>query len=850
VLLAREKTPAWRRFLAKFADPLILILLVAGMLSMGIALYEHLALDKGLEAFFEPLGIFVAILLATGLAFYFERKADKEFSLLSQVNDDEPVTVIRDGEPRRVTRREVVVGDVVKLAAGEEVPADGSLLKAVDLTVDESSLTGEPLCHKTVRPEEFDKEATFPSNQVLRGTRVLEGHALMEVTAVGMATEHGRVYEAVQLDDHVKTPLSKQLDGLALLITRVSYALAGLVIVGRLCVYFTQGSPLDSEEGWMDFLTYLFQTVMLAVTLIVVAVPEGLPMAVTLSLAYSVRRMLRTGCLVRSLHASETMGAVTVICTDKTGTLTQNRMTVTQCKLAEGREEAILHCVCLCNTAELNCSNPEEPVIVGNPLEGALLLKEYQRGFDYRALRNQVELLAEEPFTSEKKYMSVTVRTASGEVVRYVKGAPEIVASLCGEYAAPLTAERVAEECRLMQGQALRTLGLAYQPEGADSLIYLGSLGLEDPVRPEVAAALDECLTAGVYPLIVTGDSMTTAQQVARQLRLLHEDSAPEKCITGPELAALTDEELAERIQSLSLMARARPQDKRRLVEALQAAGEVVAVTGDGTNDAPALKAAHVGLSMGDGTMVAKEASDITILDNSFASISRAILWGRSLYRNIQHFLVFQLTVNVVACLVVLVGAFTGTTSPLNVTQMLWVNLIMDTFAAMAFSSLPPNKRLMQLPPRDPEDFILGFDQLVTVGWQAGVFFLASLAVLWVWGRDGLSTYERTEFFTYFVLLQWLNMLIVRMFLDGTFVTSKEFKLVLGMIVLGQVLIVNFGGDLFGVEPISLLDWCILFLMAVGTMGLSYLLAWVVPKAFVGLMSVAWKAFIQRKTTN
>jgi Ca2+-transporting ATPase len=820
ILPPRDSQPWWRRYLGKLADPLILILLVAGALSCGIALYEHWALDQGWGAFFEPAGIFLAVLLATGLAFLFEWRADKAFSLLSQVNDEEPVCVIREGTARQVPRREVVVDDIVLLRTGEEVPADAELLQAVMLTVDESSLTGEPLCHKTVHPEACHPDATFPSNCVLKGSKVMEGHGIARVLAVGVDTEYGRVCQSVQIDASVRTPLNEQLDALSTLITRVSYALAALVVVGRLWVWFAQGGGLDDVPS---LLTYLFQTVMIAVTLIVVAVPEGLPMAVTLSLAYSMRRMLHTGNLVRRMHACETMGAVTVICTDKTGTLTQNRMQVAgEAFTTTVPRDIQFEGLAVNTTAQLDYS-AAQPAVLGNPTEGALLLWLHRQGIDYRQLKSAVREEAEIPFSTEFKYMATVVTRADGRRMLYVKGAPEVVAALCAGYAEDLTAESVSARCLAYQQQAMRTLGFAYQPLSADELgivdgrlqashlIYIGTVGITDPVRPEVPAAVAQCQRAGITLKIVTGDTPATAREIARRIGLWTETDGPEALFAGPEMAALSDEELRRRLPAVKIIARARPLDKRRLVEALQQMGQVVAVTGDGTNDAPALKAAHVGLSMGDGTAVAKEASDITILDNSFASIGRAVLWGRSLYRNIQRFILFQMTVNVVACLIVLAGAFMGTTSPLTVTQMLWVNLIMDTFAAMALSSLPPSPEVMNQPPRRRDAFLLTPAMQRAILGVGGLFFV----VLWVWlyilEAQGLTPYRLSMFFTLFVFLQFWNLFNARAFMTGRsafhFRHCPEFLMIAALIFIGQILIVTFGGELFGVVPLRLEDW-------------------------------------------
>ena len=679
ILTPPKKALLWRQFLEKFTDPLIIILLIAGGLSIGISCYEYFRLGEGAEVFFEPVGIFVAILLATGLAFYFELQADKEFTILNQAHDDELVTLIRNGNVTQVPRREVVVGDIVILGSGEEVPADCELLEATMLQMDESTLTGEPFCNKSIHPEEFDQGATYPTNHVMKGTKVMEGHGICKVLSVGDKTEQGKVFEAVQIDEGVKTPLSEQLDGLGKWVTRVSYGIAALIVVGRVIVYLvTNGTDLfGSVEQATPFFAYILQTLMIAVTLIVVAVPEGLPMAVTLSLAYSMRRMLRTNNLVRKMHACETMGATTVICTDKTGTLTQNQMSVDEMKLYGDTPQDLLHeGIAVNSTASLDLSDPANPQVLGNPTEGALLLWLHGQGVDYRSLREEAEAVAEVPFSTERKYMATHVESPhlQGKRVLYIKGAPEIVFDLCAESA--VSREELEQQLAEYQHRAMRTLGFAYQlvDEGdsviesaqltASKLHFIGVVAITDPVRMEVPAAVQECVHAGIDVKVVTGDTSGTAREIARQIGLWDDSrDGANSVITGPDFSALSDEELLARVNELKIISRARPMDKKRLVEALQNNGHVVAVTGDGTNDAPALRAAHVGLSMGDGTSVAKEASDITIIDNSFSSIGKAVIWGRSLYQNIQRFLLFQLTVNVTACLLVLCGAFMGTES-------------------------------------------------------------------------------------------------------------------------------------------------------------------------------------------
>ena len=856
VLTPPAKAPLWLQFLDKFRDPLIIILLIAGALSILISCYEYFGLGDGPTVFFEPVGIFVAIMLATGLSFYFEYQADKEFAILNKVNDDEPVEVIRDSNTTLIPRREVVVGDIVIVNTGEEIPADGELIEATLLNVDESTLTGEPMCAKTTVASEFDSQATFPSNHVMKGTKVMEGHGIMRVLAIGDHTEQGKVFEAVQIDNSVKTPLDEQLDGLGRLVAKLSYCVGAGIIIGRILMYFLSPSYVQFE--WLPFIAYLLQTLMIAVTLVVVSVPEGLPMAVTLSLAYSMRRMLKTNNLVRKMHACETMGATTVICTDKTGTLTQNQMRVDSLQLygLDEKSSAVAESMALNSTAQLDFTEPDCPSVLGNPTEGALLLWLYEHGTDYRELRENSTIVDQLPFNTERKYMATVVDSAlmPGRRILYVKGAPEIVFAMCRTMGEGATRERIENQLLDYQNHAMRTLGFAFQmlDKGdvaisngrvtATRLHFIGITAIADPVRSDLPDAIKECLDAGINIKIVTGDTPATAREIGRQIGLWTTADSDRNIMTGPEFAALNDEQLLQRVPELKIIARARPMDKKRLVETLQRLNQVVAVTGDGTNDAPALRAAHVGLSMGDGTSVAKEASDITIIDNSFSSIGKAVMWGRSLYQNIQRFLLFQLTVNVTACLIVLIGAFMGTESPLTVTQMLWINLIMDTFAAMALASLPPSESVMHDRPRDRHAFILTrpmYGEIVGVGALFFVllfFFLlvfkhadisslsdmlslnylqlfAGFGTLTFWTEGHLTAYELTLLFTIFVMTHFFYLFNARAFETGRsalhFGGCKGLLTIVVIIFAGQVLMVETPilQDFFNVVSLSLKDW-------------------------------------------
>ena len=856
ILTPPEKASLWSQFLEKFNDPIIKILLVAWLLSMIIAGVHCWGPEaKGFTAFLEPIGIFFAIMLASCVGFFFELKANKAFDILNTVNDDTFVKVIREGNICQITKKEVVVGDIIVLETGEEIPADGRLLEAISLQINESTLTGEPIISKTTNEAEFDNEATYPSNTVMRGTTVVDGHGVMEVELVGDATGYGKVYEGSQIESDIETPLQMQLKGLAAVISKGGYTVAGLTFIALLVKLLLTSSGMPV----MDLISHILNIFMIAVTLIVVSVPEGLPMSVTLSLALSMNRMLKTNNLVRKMHACETMGATTVICTDKTGTLTQNQMQVYQTNFYNLKDQKlgddelsnlIKEGISVNSTAYLDFSEDKVKTL-GNPTEAALLLWLNSEGQNYLTLREEAPVLAQLTFSTERKYMATVVQSALlGKKILYVKGAPEIVlansqrVATGGEYK-PVEACKADIEKQLLnyQNQAMRTLGFAYQIiedekdevyfvngrlHGTD-LTYLGIVAISDPVRADVPAAVQSCLNAGIDVKIVTGDTPGTAKEIGRQIGTWKPEDTDRNIITGPGFEALTDKEALDRVLELKIMCRARPTDKQRLVQLLQKKGAVVAVTGDGTNDAPALKAAQVGLSMGDGTSVAKEASDITIMDNSFGSITRAVMWGRSLYRNIQKFLLFQLTINVAACLIVLLGSLFGTESPLTITQMLWVNLIMDTFAAGALASLPPNERVMEDKPRrsgKDGDFIITRPMAYNIFGVGLAFVVILMGILYYFhAQTGLTPHDLSWFFSFFVMLQFWNMFNAKAFMEGrsalaNFKESKSFLFVALLIIIGQYLIVTFGGEMFNVVPLSLKDWGIII-------GSTSLVLWV-----------------------
>ena len=835
-LLTPPKRPSlWKLYLEKFEDPVVRVLLVAAAFSLIISIIEN--------EYAETIGIIAAILLATGIGFFFEYDASKKFDLLNAVNEETLVKVIRNGRVQEIPRKDIVVGDIVILETGEEIPADGELLEAISLQVNESNLTGEPVINKTTVEADFDEEATYASNLVMRGTTVVDGHGTMRVLHVGDATEIGKVARQSTEDNLEPTPLNIQLTKLANLIGKIGFTVAGLAFliffVKDVLLFFDFGS-LNGWHEWLPVFERTLKYFMMAVTLIVVAVPEGLPMSVTLSLALNMRRMLSTNNLVRKMHACETMGAITVICTDKTGTLTQNLMQVHEAKLDTSKADLIAEGISANSTAFLEEAEAgKKPSGVGNPTEIALLLWLNEQGKNYMELRERATVVNQLTFSTERKYMATLVDSPIQQKrVLYIKGAPEIIMGKCN-----LSPDAIAQynaDLLAYQNKAMRTLGLAYKyiPEGVGEdcselvneggMTFLGIFAISDPIRPDVPEAVGKCQSAGIGVKIVTGDTPGTATEIARQIGLWNPETDTERNrITGVAFAELSDEEALNRVMDLKIMSRARPTDKQRLVQLLQQKGAVVAVTGDGTNDAPALNHAQVGLSMGTGTSVAKEASDITLLDDSFNSIGTAVMWGRSLYKNIQRFIVFQLTINFVALLIVLLGSVIGTELPLTVTQMLWVNLIMDTFAALALASIPPSETVMLEKPRRSTDFIISKAMRSNILGVGSIFLIVLLGMIYYFDHstEGMDIHNLTIFFTFFVMLQFWNLFNARVFgtTDSAFKgLSKSYgmELIVLAILAGQFLIVQFGGAVFRTEPLNWQTWLLII-------GVSSTVLWV-----------------------
>lgn len=891
-------------FFGGFGDPLFRILITAFVFSIGISIYEYEWNGAKWTTFFEPIGIIVALILATSIAYFLEKKNEKTFQSLNQTNDDTPVKVYRNGHLCQVPRMDIVVDDIIKLETGEEIPADCELLECSNLIVNESSLTGELQASKTTNPNDFDREATYKSNHIKKGTTIIEGICTAKVTKVGDKTESGKVYRSLNDGDDVKvgwllidkstnsviesfkteddandaleeylnehedadvevkqplidrmrvrkgseTPLSKKLNSLANWITNGSYFLAVLIVIGRIIWYFVFNDiNAHDSEFWINFVSFFLQTIMIAVTLVVVAVPEGLPMAVTLSLAFSMRKLMKSNTLPRTMHACETMGAASVICTDKTGTLTKNQMEVVDQNVSVDDINVLAEMISVNSTANLDYGKSDNIKVIGNPTEGALLLWLHSKGIDYLPIRENALIIENLQFSTENKYMATVIKSSIlGKRVLYIKGAPEILLGM-----SKIDAEAKENFISILdnyQNRAMRTLAIAYKElddneiafkDGkinTDQLNFVGVFALQDDIREGVKESIEECMKAGIAVKIVTGDNSGTAKEIGRKLGLWTDDDSDDCMITGNQLAKLSDKQLDERVMDIKIIARARPMDKKRLVESLQRLDQVVAVTGDGTNDAPALNKADVGLAMGYGTAVAKDASDMIIQDNSFSTIANAVMWGRSLYKNIQRFLLFQLTVNVAACLLVLFGAFIGTESPLTVTQMLWVNLIMDTFAAIALSALPPQESVMNEKPRDPKAFILDKSMLHNLLGVGGLFFAILFVLLIIFQhanitsmsdlmnfsfgeRDQLSVYELTLLFTIFVITHMGYMFNARAYKTGgsgwNLKGCDGFLLIATVVTLGQIAIVQvpFLNNFFNVGPLPFSDWVVIFFM-------------------------------------
>ena len=848
-LLTPKRPSLWKLYLEKFEDPVVRVLLVAAVFSLIISIIEN--------EYAETIGIIAAILLATGIGFFFEYDANKKFDLLNAVNEETLVKVIRNGKIQEIPRKDVVVGDIVVLETGEEIPADGELIEAISLQVNESNLTGEPVINKTIIKADFDEEATYASNRVMRGTTVVDGHGMMKVLQVGDATEIGKVARQSTEQSGEPTPLNIQLTKLAKLIGKIGFTVAAatfIVFVSKDLYQYISANEISGWHHYMAIAQIVLKYFMMAVTLIVVAVPEGLPMSVTLSLALNMRRMLSTNNLVRKMHACETMGAITVICTDKTGTLTQNLMQVYEPGFYALKERGILsdddisklvmEGISVNSTAFLEeTDDGGKPKGVGNPTEVALLLWLNSQHRNYLELREQAGVLDQLTFSTERKFMATLVQSPLiGKKVLYIKGAPEIVLGKCKEVVldgkridATEYRSTVEEQLLGYQNMAMRTLGFAFKivddhaPDDCVALVaendlnFLGVVAISDPIRPDVPAAVAKCQSAGIDVKIVTGDTPGTATEIARQIGLWKPEDTERNRITGTAFADLTDEEALDRVMDLKIMSRARPTDKQRLVQLLQQKGAVVAVTGDGTNDAPALNHAQVGLSMGTGTSVAKEASDITLLDDSFNSIGTAVMWGRSLYKNIQRFIVFQLTINFVALLIVLLGSFVGTALPLTVTQMLWVN----TFAALALASIPPSEDVMNEKPRRSTDFIISKAMRYNIFGVGTVFLIVLMGMIYYFtnAESGMTVHRLTIFFTFFVMLQFWNLFNARVFgtNDSAFkglTKSYGMELIVIAILGGQILIVQFGGAVFRTEPLDWQTWLVII-------GASSLVLWV-----------------------
>jgi len=799
------RLPLWKLYLKNFEDPIIRILLVAVIISALVAALE----GSGL---LDTIGIALAVILATTIAFLTEYKSNREFDALNAMCDDTGIKVIRDGQARTIRMRDVVVGDIILLEAGDAVPADGILVHEAHFEADESAFTGE---NEPVRKNSEDT--------LLKGTWVTAGRGTMIATAVGDATRMGEIAASITRGERPETPLQVKLRVLAGQISRFGYAMAGLIVISLLAKGIVTGLPTDP----LELVRFLLDIAIFAVIIIVVSVPEGLPVSVTVSLALTMRKMTRAYSLVRRMIACETIGSVTTICTDKTGTLTRNLMEVVASSILTPEYENktpddpagwVTLNAGVNSTAELE-PREGELITVGNSTEGALLRWLSRAGIDYHQIRRAYFPISQALFDSRRKEMR-TVISIEGRYYLLVKGAPEVVAASCSS-APDLT------PVKNLAGRAMRTLAFAHAETGSPedstpTLIWDGYVGIRDEIRSDVPSAVATCRSAGISIAMVTGDSPETAAAIAKETGILTNGTV----ITGPEFRDLSPEKQQALAPQIEVMARSAPHDKLLLVKALQANGEVVAVTGDGTNDAPALRSADVGLAMGiAGTEVAREASDIILLDDSFPTIERAVWWGRALFENIQRFLMFQLTINISAAFLSFIAPLLGYPAPFSVIQLLWINIIMDSLAALALCSESPHPALMEKKPIPRTSSVLTPYMIRAILCTAFVYIIVGIGGI-IFGLPYMNSpaEQATAFFTGFVLAQVWNGIncrgingIMPSFIRG----NPAFFVIMGSIILIQFLIVQFGGAVFGTVPLSVFQWIVLLL---GT--LPVLLIW------------------------
>ncbi|WP_099203841.1 calcium-translocating P-type ATPase, PMCA-type [Scatolibacter rhodanostii] len=844
-MLTREKPESlFKRIIAAASEPMILMLIMAGVIALVVNIIRA---STGSEAdFLECVGIFAAISLSVLITVVMEGKSAKAFEALSKISDDTVIKVLRNGDTQMLSQRELVVGDIILLSAGDKVPADGRLLQSSGLTADESALTGESVPAKKEAEYSID-DAKTPlaerANMLYSGNFITSGNCKMMVTAVGDNTEFGKIAKELTSTERSSTPLQEKLARLGKTITILGVIAAAVVFISEL-ISFAMSGGLHLEEVLEAFVT--------SIVLIVAAVPEGLPTIVAVSLSINIIKLSQQNALVKKMIASETVGCINVICSDKTGTLTENKMTVSAYYDGRWHEHAdeltsdwLIHNVCLNTTADIS----QDGTFIGNPTECAMLnfyensSARKNSGKSYKDERSDHDVLHAFPFSSELKHMT-TISKVDGKIISYVKGSPECVFSMCS--LSDNEKSNAEHFITKSQEKSMRVIAFAhkeldqmkdYEDEHHHAametdMIFDGFVAISDPLRADVYEAVKNCRMAGIDLKILTGDNIVTAKAIADELHILSDERI---AVEAREVAELSDEELLKLLPKISVIARSTPTIKMRVVKLLKSQGNVVAVTGDGINDAPALKNADVGIAMGiSGTEVSKQASDIVLLDDSFSTIVKAIAWGRGIYENFKRFIQFQLTVNVSSVIVVFTSILLGLKAPFTALQLLWINIIMDGPPALTLGLEPIYDDLMARKPTKRSDNILSRTMLTRIG-LTGVYISVVFLCQYVFNFLGAAEEETTTvLFTLFALFQLFNAFNCRE-LHTTSIFKHLLKNRIMLIVISitfilQILIIQFAGAFFGTVPLELAMWVKLLALSFSAIILSEIVKLVLRK--------------------